>query len=60
MNINSTSAIMKEETSAEPKSILRKQALLIFLLLLFTYGYFFQGGNVNYAPQFALIRSVIE
>lgn len=51
---------MNEEPSAEAKSILRKQALLIFILLLITYGYFFQGGNVNYAPQFALIRSVIE
>ncbi len=34
--------------------------ILIIAFLLPTYAYFFQGGRGNYAPQFALTRSIIE
>ncbi len=39
---------------------LRRQIIWIFLLLFFTYAYFFQGGHINFAPQLCLIRAIIE
>ncbi len=43
-----------------PKPTVIIHALLIFIILLATYAFFFQGGRGNSNPQFALIHSIIE
>ena len=47
-----------EETLKSQGHITR--ALILFLFLLCTYGYFFQGGRGSYLPQFSLIHSIIN
>lgn len=47
----------KEETPKPPCHT--KIAILLFLFLFCTYGYFFQGGRGSCLPQFSLIHSII-
>ncbi|MCX7767229.1 MAG: hypothetical protein N2246_11040, partial [Candidatus Sumerlaeia bacterium] len=43
-----------------PLAVVKKQLLFLFIALFVGYAYFFQGGQGNYSPQFALTRSIIE
>lgn len=60
-----TPSLAEEEksiiTPAEvPLAVVKKQLIFLFILLFIGYAYFFQGGQGNYSPQFALTRSIIE